>query len=204
MHKELCGYDEKRYDLEHREKKEARKAFALKIIFWLVSISLVVLMAFLIIHFGIDKTSVVNSSMEPTLSKDDSIIINTAAYKFGSPERFDVVVIKSGDNEHAIYDVKRIYGLPGETIQIVSGVIYINGEELKDVVKVEEMELAGLASEEIKLGDDEYFVLADDRNNAEDSRYSNYGMVHSSDIVGKAWIRTNKFGFVNMLNKTND
>lgn len=204
MLKEFCGYDETRYDLYQREKKEARKAFALKVLFWLLSISAAVGLAFCVIHFGIDKTTVVNASMEPTLSKNDVIVINKAAYTLGEPKRFDVAVIKSGDEEHAIYDIKRIYGLPGETIQIISGVIYINGEELEDTVNVEKMELAGLASEEIVLGDGEYFVLADDRNNAEDSRYSNYGLVHKSDIVGKAWIRTNKFGFVNMLNKIND
>lgn len=204
MLKEFCGYDETRYDLYQREKKEARKAFALKLLFWLLSVFITVGLAFCVIHFGIDKTTVVNASMEPTLSKNDTIIINKAAYKLGEPDRFDVAVIKTGDEEHAIYDVKRIYGLPGEKIQIVGGVIYINGEELKDTVKVEKMELAGLASEEITLGKDEYFVLADDRNNSEDSRYSNYGLVHKSDFIGKAWIRTNKFGFVNMLNKTND
>ncbi len=204
MLKEFSGYDESRYDLEQKAKKEARKAFIIKVLFWLLSILVSVLLAFCIVHFGIDKTSVVNSSMEPTLSKGDSIVINKASYIFGEPKRFDVAVVQIGDDEHSLYDVKRIYGLPGEKIQIISGVIYINGEKLNDEVKVEEMELSGVASEEITLGEDEYFVLADDRNNSEDSRYTNYGLIHKNEIIGKAWIRTNKFGIVNMLNKKND
>lgn len=204
MDRPLFGIDENRYDLSGREKKEARKAIILKILFWILSVSAVIALAYLLVNFSIEKTSIVNSSMEPTLKKDDSIIINTAAYKIGEPDRFDVAVISIGDAEHSIYDVKRIYGLPGETIQISGGVIYINGEVLKEEVKVDEMELAGIASEEITLGDDEYFVLADDRNNAEDSRYTNYGLIHRDQLVGKAWIRTNEFGFINMTNKINE
>lgn len=204
MLKEFCGYDENKYDLYQREKKEARKHILLQISFWVISVTIIVTLAYCLIHFCIQKTSIVNSSMEPTLSKDHIIVINTAAYKFNGPDRFDVIVIETGDVEHSVYDVKRVYGIPGEKIQILAGVIYINGKEIKDEVKVDEMELSGIASEEITLGEDEYFVLADDRNNSEDSRYSNYGLIHSSEIVGKAWVRTNKFGFVNMLNKIHE
>ena len=204
MDKPLFGIDENRYDLSGRQKKEARKEILLKILFWVLSVSAVIGLAYVIVFFSIEKTSVINSSMQPTLNKDDSIVINTAAYRLGEPERFDVAVIRIGDAEHSIYDVKRVYGLPGEKIQISGGLIYINGEVLKEEVKVDEMELAGIASEEITLGKDEYFVLADDRNNAEDSRYTNYGLIHREQFVGKAWIRTNEFGFINMMNKTNE
>ncbi len=203
MLKEFCGYDEKKYDLYHNEKKEKIKKLAIDSAIWVASLVAVIMLAFFIIHFGIKKTSVVNSSMEPTLDRGDDIIINCLAYKLTDPDRFDVCVIESGDDEHSVYDIKRVYGLPGETIQISNNRIYINGEEITDEVKADDMELAGIASEPVELGEDEYFVLADNRNGSEDSRYSSYGLVKKDELVGKAWLRTNRFGIVNMLNKKN-
>jgi signal peptidase I len=203
MLKEFCGYDTNRYDLYQEEKKEKRRRIFFRLSFWIISIPIVIILAWFLVTKGIDKTTVINTSMEPTLSKDDSIIINLFSYKIHSPKRFDVCVIQTGDAEHAQYDIKRIYGLPGEEIQIVDSIIYIDGVAIEDEVNAEEMELAGIAATPIKLGSDEYFVLADDRNNSEDSRYSNYGLVHSDEIIGKAWLRTNKFGFINMMNKNN-
>ena len=198
---EFQGYDEERYDLLHTERREKTRKLVIKMMFWIISIPVVVLFAALLCLFMIKKTTVSNTSMEPTLKQNDRIVINTLSYKFSSPDRFDVIVIDKTDKEHSFYDIKRVYGLPGETIQIVDNKIYIDGEVVADEVKVEEMELAGTASEPLKLGDDEYFVLADDRNGAEDSRYANYGLIKEEDIVGKAWIRLGEFGFISMFNK---
>lgn len=201
MYNKFKGYDEDRYDLEHTERKEAIRRGVSRALFWLISVPVVILLAYFICHIGIEKTRVINSSMEPTLSKNDNIIINKFSYMLSSPERFDVIVIDTGDNEHSVYDIKRVYGLPGETIQILNGQILINGKAIEDVVNVKKMELSGIAVTPIKLGENEYFVLADERENSEDSRYLNYGLVKGSNIVGKAFIRTNNFSFVNMLNK---
>lgn len=200
MLKEFCGYDESKYDLYQKEKREKIRKRILKVLLWSLCILFAVSFAYLVTHKCIAKTVVPNDSMEPTLSKNDRLIVNTVTYKLFEPERFDVAVIRRGDDEHIIYDIKRIYGLPGETIQITDGKIFINGNELEDRIKASETKLSGIAVEEIKLDKDEYFVLADDRDK-EDSRFAGYGHVYKKDILGKASVRTNKFGFVNMFNK---
>ena len=191
------GYDEDRYDFHHREKKEKRRKLFIKLLFWIISIPVTVTLAILFCSLLIAKTKVTNNSMEPTLSKDDHILINTLSYRIGDPKRFDVIVFEKGDVDHSMYDLKRIYGLPGETIQIKDGLIYINGKEIKDEAGDVETVLGGIAADPVKLGENEYFVLADNRSDSEDSRFAGFGTVKRKNIIGKAWIRTNKFGFVN-------
>ena len=193
------GYDEDRYDFHHREKKEKRRKIIIKLLFWIVSIPITVTLAILFCSLLIAKTSVSNNSMEPLLSKDDHILINTMSYRISDPKRFDVIVFEKGDSEHSMYDLKRIYGLPGETIQIKDGLIYINGKEIKDEAGDVETILGGIAADPVKLGENEYFVLADNRNDSEDSRFAGFGTVKRKNIIGKAWIRTNKFGFINSM-----
>ena len=197
----IQGYDEDRYDLLHTEKKEKIRHIILKCLFWIISVPLVIMAAFFLCNKMIKKTVMTGSSMAPTLADGDKIIINTLSYRLSSPKRFDVIVIKREDGEHSQVDVKRIYGLPGEEIQIISGEIYINGKVLQEEIAVEPMMLAGIAADPVKLSEGQYFVLADDRNHSEDSRYSGYGLVKKKDIIGKAWIRTNEFGFINKLNR---
>ena len=90
--------------------------------------------------------------------------------------------------------------MPGEKVIIKEGKVYINGKVLEEEANVTETINPGLADETIELGKDEYFVLGDNRNNSEDSRYANVGNVKKSDIVGKAWIRLKPFDFINKLN----
>ena len=139
--------------------------------------------------------------MEPTLHQDDKIVIDKLTYRIREPKRNEIVVFRQGDNEHSFYNIKRIIGLPGERIRISDGVVLINDEPLQEFANVEPMLLPGLANYEITLGEDEYFVLGDSRNNSEDSRYATVSNVKRDEIIGRAWIRTNKFGFVNSLNK---
>ena len=95
--------------------------------------------------------------------------------------------------------MKRVIGLPGEKVQIVDGKVTINGKELKEKVKVDKMENGGLALDEITLDEDEYFVLGDNRNDSEDSRFASIGNILGDEIIGEAWIRTNSFAFVKYL-----
>ena len=198
------GYDEDRYDLDHTEKKIARRKLVFKMLFWIISIPLAVAAGIFLCKILIAKTTVPNNSMNPTLQKGDKIVIDMLSYRISDPKRFDVIVFRHGDEEHDIYDIKRVYALPGETIQISAGKIMINGKEIKDKISADKMDLAGVADMPYKLADDEYFVLAEDRNKAEDSRYMSFGMVKKDDIIGRAWIRTNKLGFVNMMNKAEE
>ncbi len=193
-----------RYDYTHAEQKERVLRILISVGIWVVSVAVVVLAAWLIIRLSIEKTTVVDASMEPTLTEGDSIVIDTVTYKIRSPRRNEVIVFRQGDSEHSFYNIKRVIGLPGEKVRISEGVVYINGSALPEFANVETMILPGLANYEITLGEDEYFVLGDSRNNSEDSRYATIGNVKKSDIIGRAWIRTNKFGFINSLNKKSD
>ena len=152
---------------------------------------------YLLITFVGQRTSVSGSSMEPTLSNNDQLILDKISYRFSEPQRFDIIVFPFQYAEKTFY-VKRIIGLPGETVQIdLQGNIYINGQILNEDYGKETINFAGLAVEPITLGDDEYFVMGDNRNNSSDSRDPSVGNIRRSNIIGKAWVRIwplNKFG----------
>ena len=157
----------------------------------------VLLGTYLLITFVGQRTSVSGSSMEPTLSNNDQLILDKISYRFSEPQRFDIIVFPFQYAEKTFY-VKRIIGLPGETVQIdLQGNIYINGQILNEDYGKETINFAGLAVEPITLGDDEYFVMGDNRNNSSDSRDPSVGNIRRSNIIGKAWVRIwplNKFG----------
>lgn len=124
--------------------------------------------------------------MESTLSNGDQLIVEKLSYYFHDPERFDVIVFPYDNN---INYIKRIIGLPGETVQIMDGKIFINGEILNEDYGNAVMEEDGIASDVIQLGDDEYFVLGDNRNASVDSRKEEVGNIKREKIQGKAWLR---------------
>lgn len=173
-------------------KKVIREVFST-----ILYILVVLLVTWLFITFVGQRTSVSGSSMEPTLHNGDQLIMDKLSYRFADPQRFDIIVFPFQYEENTYY-VKRIIGLPGETVQIdLEGNIYINGEILEEDYGKEPINFPGLASEPITLGDDEYFVLGDNRNNSSDSRDPSVGNIHRDDIIGKAWIRIwplNKIG----------
>jgi len=139
--------------------------------------------------------------MEPTLAENTSIIVNRLSYLMKEPKRFDVIVFEQAGEEHSYYHVKRVIGLPGERVQIANGLVYINGEPLKEAVNgLAQIHLSGLATEEITLDEDEYFVLGDNRNKSEDSRFANIGNVTKEQIVGKAWLTLNPFNIISQMN----
>ena len=190
-----------RYDFTHAERKEKIIRICISIGVWIVSVVAVIALAWLIVHFSIEKTTMVDASMETTLMQDDHVVIEKVTYRLRDPKRNEVIVFMQGDSEHSFYNIKRVIGLPGEKVRIAEGVVYINGVAMEEFANVETMLLPGLANYEITLGEDEFFVLGDPRNNSEDSRYATVGNVKRSEIIGRAWIRTNKFGFINSLNK---
>ena len=162
-------------------------------------LALVILAAYLIVTFVGQRTEVNGSSMENTLDNGDNLIVDKISYRLGSPKRFDVVVFPYPQNP-STYFIKRVIGLPGETMQIdSSGKIYINGQVLEENFGREVISNPGLAQEPIKLGEDQYFVLGDNRNNSMDSRDSRVGLISGKSMVGKAFLRIwplNKFGLV--------
>jgi signal peptidase I len=158
-------------------------------------------LTYLVIHYVGQRTEVSGSSMESTLSDGDNLIVDKITYRFRDPERFDIIVFPFQYEEDTYY-IKRIIGLPGETVQIdQQGVIYINGEELEESYgrEIIDADKLGLAAEPITLGEDEYFVLGDNRNASSDSRDPSVANIKKKDIVGRAWLRIypfSKFGLI--------
>ena len=188
------------FDFDRESKKPFVMKLFLKIFIWAAQIAAVIFLAYFIVYYALERTNMVGISMETTLTDKDQIIINKFSYRFSNPKRFDVIVFKKSGKEHSYYNIKRIIALPGEKLHIRDGVIYINGEAVKDIVKVEAMGNYGLAAEEITLEENEYFVLGDNRNNSEDSRFASVGMIRREEIIGKAFLRISPFNFVNKLN----
>ncbi len=144
-----------------------------------------------LITFVGQRTEVDGSSMEPMLSNGDNLLVDKLTYRFKDPERFDIIVFSFKYKEDTYY-IKRIIGLPGETVQIdEQGNIYINGEILEESYGLEVIkpERVGLAQDPIVVGEDEYFVLGDNRNNSTDSRTQIVGNVNRKDIIGRAFVR---------------
>ncbi len=159
----------------------------------------VLCVAYLIVTYVGQRTQVSGSSMESTLSDADHLIVDKISYRFSEPERFDIIVFPFQYDKETYY-IKRIIGMPGETVQIdIDGKIYINGELLEENYGREVIQNPGRASEPIQLGNDEYFVMGDNRNNSSDSRDPSVGNIHKKDIIGRAFIRIwplSKFGIL--------
>lgn len=154
---------------------------------WLVDIVVVITFAgFLVYGFG-TQIPVSGHSMMPNLRSDDKVLMNRLAYDIGNPKRFDVAVFVKEDNR---INIKRIIGLPGETVQIKNGNIYINDELLDAGGFSAEVSLAGLAENPVHLGEEEYFLLGDNRDSSEDSRFANTGNINRKQLLGKAWLRS--------------
>lgn len=153
----------------------------------------VLIATYLIIHYVGQRTEVQGSSMEPTLQDADNLIVDKITYRFREPQRFDIIVFPFQYEEDTYY-IKRIIGMPGERVRIDwDGTIYIDGEVLEENYGLEVIQDPGWAADEIFLGEDEYFVLGDNRNNSTDSRAELVGNIHKDDIIGRAWVRIYPF-----------
>ena len=193
--------------LKRKREKELKKAMMAEeekepdirreILGWILYIAIIVGATYLIVTFVGQRTRVSGDSMRESLHDGDNLIVDKITYRFNDPKRFDIIVFPFRYKENTYY-IKRIIGLPGETVQITNdGKIYINQEELKEGYGKEVILDPGNAYTPITLGEDEYFVLGDNRNNSSDSRSSSVGIIHRDDIIGRAWVRIwpfSKFG----------
>ena len=161
-------------------KREFRKLF--------VYAAVVIGLTFFVITFVAQRTQVNGESMYPALHDKDNLIVDKFSYHFCDPKRYDIVVFPYHYKDRTYY-IKRVIGLPGETVQIKDGYVYIDGQRLDEHFSEEKIQNAALASEPIVLGKDEYFVLGDNRNASEDSRFPDVGKVKRKEIIGRAWIR---------------
>ncbi len=140
---------------------------------------------FLVFSF-MGQTIITGQSMAPMLNAEDVCLVNRLVYDLGNPHRFDVVLFERADTGKS--NVKRIIGLPGETVRIADGHVYIDGEVL-DSEYTRNVALSGIAENDVVLTDDEYFVIGDNNSSSEDSRFSNIGNVKRKAIRGKLWFK---------------
>lgn len=157
---------------------------------WIIQIILTVALAFVLTYTFGQRVVVRDDAMESTLTTGDKALLNISSKAFRNIKRGDIIAFYSGSDKDSAILVRRVIGLPKDTVQIRDGQIYINGElyvEKKDFPPVAD---AGLASSEITLGGTEYFVLGDSRNNSEDSRHVDVGNISSDQIIGTLWLKT--------------
>ena len=182
-----------------KEKDQDRSIFK-EILGWLVYIAILLAAVYVLITYVGQRTEVSGHSMEPTLQHGDNLIVDKISYRFREPERYEIIVFPYQYKENTYY-IKRIIGLPGETVEIIEGSVYINGEKLKEDYTATEINDVGIVSEKITLGGDEYFVLGDDRDKSEDSRMADVGNVKRSYIYGKAWFLLSPFDHMGFIKK---
>ena len=187
--------------LSFNRKKRRRVNYELiqEILVWVVQIILVCGLAFGIVWYFGHRVSMIGDSMNPKLQNGDITLINRLVYDARKPKRGEIIAFKPNGNEDSHYYIKRVIGLPGETIEYVDGKLLADGEEIQEEYDTTELVELGLLEEPITLDSDEYFVLGDDRQNSEDSRNANIGNVKRDEIAGKVWFVVSpmkRFGFV--------
>ena len=176
-----------RRTMSARRRRNRRRYYAYEISSVLLYGLFLFLVCLAVIFFVAQKTVVDGSSMSPTLEDGDNLIVDKPSYRFTDPKRYDIVVFHYPEGENSYY-IKRIIGLPGETVLIEDGRIYINGVLLEEDYGNALMENSGRANSPVTLGEDEYFVLGDNRNVSSDSRDPAVGNVSRDQIVGKAFV----------------
>ena len=180
----------RRKGLTFYQKKKKLDSRIIKDIFEMIAGGLAaVFLAFVIIYSIGMRTSIIGDSMEPALYNGQEILVNRVIYRLSTPKRGDVIVFLPNGNQNSHFYVKRVVGLPGETVQIKDGGVYIDGVFLEEPEEFDKMIDAGIAENELVLAVDEFFVLGDNRNSSEDSRSGNISAIKRDSIIGKAWFR---------------
>lgn len=154
--------------------------------FWLV-ISAIIAVALMYV-FGL-RTNVIGNSMEPSLYSDQQILIDRMIYNVSAPKRYDVVAFLPNGNENSHFYIKRVIGIPGDTVQIIDGFIYVDNCKLEEANAFDKIADAGILDNAVTLKEDEYILLGDNRNFSEDSRSGNIGIVKKEYMIGKVWFR---------------
>ncbi|MEF9917463.1 MAG: signal peptidase I [Lachnospiraceae bacterium] len=182
-----------------KEKKRFNFDIIRTVLVWAFQIAVVCTIAFVLVWYFGQRVSNIGDSMKPVLSNGDVTLVNRIVYNASRPKRNDIIVFKPNGNENSHFYIKRIIGLPGETIEMKDGAIYIDQKKLKEEFKTTKLDNVGIVTEAMTLGGNEYFVLGDNRKSSEDSRMADIGNVKNDEIYGKAWFVISpgaRFGFI--------
>lgn len=171
----------------YQRKKKISAAVLREIFNWIFGILAAGFIAVVVVYFFGMTTHVVGVSMEPSLYSGQEILVDRFGYVLSSPKAGDVVIFLPNGNENAHYYVKRVVAVPGDSVLIEDGVLYVNGESSPWVS--EKILEAGIVGNPLTMGKGEYFCMGDNVNNSEDSRSANIGQVRDVDIIGRAWLR---------------
>lgn len=177
-------------ELTFRKKRRRRSLdfdVLIAVLKWVFQIAIVCLLAYVLVWYYGQKVSVVGDSMTPSLTNGDVTLVNRLSYKLGSPKRGQLIAFYPDGNKKSYCYIRRIVGLPGETVELKDGSIYINGKKIEEKYEASELTDTGRIIESITLADDEYFVLGDNREILDDSRGDEIGNVKRSTIEGKVW-----------------
>lgn len=181
-------------ELEEPDRKKKLRGILIEAVLY---IAIIVLCVKVVPRYVIQRTIVDGESMMDTLKDRENLLVEKISYHFKNPERFDVIVFYPYGRDSDEYYIKRVIGLPGETVQIIGSQIYINGKVLDEDYGKDPIEFAGTVEEPQTLGEDEFFVLGDNRDVSQDSRFEEVGFVKKKNIEGKAILRIypfSKFG----------
>ena len=172
-----------------------------RVVRWVVDILVVIVLAIFLVQMMGERVRVEGHSMEPALAAGDEVLIDKIRYHFFSVKRFDVVMFRSKEEGDQKYYIKRVVGLPGEKLQIQNGQIYVNDIPLETGDVMSYYTVAGLAEEAVTLKEDEYFLVGDNGDSSEDSRFVLVGNVLRDQIEGKVWFRVSPFKDLGFIQK---
>ena len=191
------------YMSERKDRKKKKKSFGYRLLKAIVDLGvfllIVLALSYLISAFVMQRITVHNVSMLDTMEEGDVLLMDKITYRIREPERYEIICFNSEHEREGL--IKRVIGLPGETVQITEGMIFINGNQIKDVSGTEKIEDPGRAAQEIHLAEDEYFVIGDNRPKSIDSRSEEIGNVKKADIIGRATLRIYPFNRIGVLKK---
>ncbi len=137
-------------------------------------------------RFIVNRSIVDGVSMEPTLHADEHILVEKVSMTLNRLKRYDVIVFYPYGRDSKKYFIKRIIGMPGDTVWISDGTIYINDKPLNETFGSSPTTYEGIADEPLYINEDEYFVMGDNRSESFDSRYEQIGSVKKENIIGRA------------------
>lgn len=163
--------------------RKLRKVFIL-----VLEIAAVMSVAYLLISAFCTQVVMTEESMEPQIMSQDRLLIDKVIYRIKDPKQGDVVAFSSPGDLSGRYSVKRVIATPGQKVSIKGGAVYVDDKAYAAPVQTTTIKDAGLATSEITLGKDEYFLLGDNRDVSEDSRYTSVGNILKSQIRGRIWL----------------